>query len=570
MQRIPLLHRIGTKIVGVYLVALLPLVAVIAWLILLARQDAVEHGRDMLSRYVFEVSGSQESAVYEISRLLRGLVAAPEVRAMDAGAMDAVLTRLCGERFFVSNVFVCDLAGTVMASARKPFSGLNSAHRRYFREALAENGLVAGEYLVGRVTGNPVLHFALAIPGEDGRPCGVAVASLNLRSLRGLFGRFTLPDGACALALDVAGNVLAGYAAPGCPGLEKPQGDFPARVFAERKTSGSFLGLAPNGEETLYVYKVLRLDGERPEPYGLMLVSRPLQAMLAPARSRLVACAAIAAGSLCLVVLLLVVLGRVGIVRRLEVLAGFAGSLFEEKVCRLPPHFGQDEIGQLGLRFVELSKSLHDKSERLAETMGHLAKERDQLADVVGQLREAKDELERLASRDFLTGLRNRRCFSEKMQVELERFTRYGASFSLVLFDIDDFKRINDAYGHQVGDEVLRGLGRLTLAAVRSVDEAYRIGGEEFAVILPETDGQSAFILAERLRGRVEELSVPISDKASVRFTVSLGVAQARPGLADVKDLFAAADDALYKAKRTGKNRSELAADSAGTAAAPS
>lgn len=554
----------GTKIVGVYLVALLPLVAVIAWLIVLARQDAVEHGRDTLSRYVFEVSGSQESAVYEISRLLRGLVAAPEVRAMDAGAMEALVARLCGERFFVSNVFVCNLAGTVVASARKPFFGLNSTHRRYFRQALAESGLVAGEYLIGRVTGNPVLHFALAIPGEDGRPRGVAVASLNLRSLRGLFGRFKLPDGACALALDVSGNVLAGYAAPGCPGLDKPQGDFPASVFASGKTSGSFLGRTAGGEEILYIYKVLHLEGEHPEPYGLVMVSRPLQAMLAPARSRLATSAAIAAGSLCLVVLLLVALSRIGIVRRLEVLAGFAGSLFEEKVCQLPPHFGQDEIGQLGLRFVDLSKSLHDKSERLAETMGHLAKERDQLADVVGQLREAKDELERLASRDFLTGLRNRRCFSEKMQVELERFTRYGAPFSLALFDIDDFKHINDAYGHQVGDEVLRGLGQLTLAAVRSVDEAYRIGGEEFAVILPETDGQSAFNLAERLRGRVEQLSVPVGDAAPVRFTVSLGVAQARPGLADVKDLFAAADNALYQAKRSGKNRSLLAAGNAG------
>jgi diguanylate cyclase (GGDEF)-like protein len=210
----------------------------------------------------------------------------------------------------------------------------------------------------------------------------------------------------------------------------------------------------------------------------------------------------------------------------------------------------------LGERLVEMSCTLHEKNERLAEAMASLGRERDQLSTVVGQLREAHDALERLASQDCLTGLRNRRCFNEKMLVELDRFVRYGTPFSLVLFDIDDFKRINDTYGHPFGDEVLRRLGYLTLGMVRSVDEAYRIGGEEFALILPETEGENARVLAERLRERVAASAVDLGAGTAVRFTVSLGVAQARSAAPEAKDLFAAADDALYKAKRTGKNRS--------------
>ncbi len=124
-----------------------------------------------------------------------------------------------------------------------------------------------------------------------------------------------------------------------------------------------------------------------------------------------------------------------------------------------------------------------------------------------------------------------------------------------MLFDIDDFKKVNDGYGHQVGDEVLRQLGQLALAEVRAVDAAYRVGGEEFAVVLPHTEAAQAAVLAERLRERAAGLAVPLPDGGRVRFTISLGVAQARLGDAAIKDLFAAADDALYAAKRGGKNR---------------
>ena len=555
MNSIPFLHRIGTKIIGIFLLGMLPLVGVIAALNVFMRQDAVEHGRDRLFRILYEAAGAQESVAYDLMRELRNLVARPEMQRLDAAALDGVLERLAEAHAAVSNAFVCDARGDLIASAKKPFAGLNSGHRRYFQEAMRERGLVAGDFVIGRVTGNPVLHFALAIPGPGGNPRGVAVVSLNLRRLAATYRRLDLPGGIQAATLDASGHVLAGYPDGKAFLRDKSLQEIAREALAQDSMTGSVV----TRQGMLYVYRLLRLEGESAAPYGIVLVGTPAAAASAQARDILLVSAGVSVVSLCLAVLLVVLLGRGRIGRRLEVLAGFAASLSEDRVCRLPPRFGHDEIGLLGQRLADMSRTLHDKNEHLAAAMDSLARERDHLATVVGELRDAHDALERQASQDFLTGLGNRRRFNEKMLAELSRFDRYGTPFSLVLFDIDDFKKINDTCGHQVGDEVLHRLGRLTLAMVRSLDEAYRVGGEEFAVVLPHTDAAQAMTLAERLREHVAALHVPLPDGGTVRFTISLGVAQAVPGTKEIKDIYATADDALYAAKRGGKNRTACA-----------
>ncbi|WP_029457155.1 sensor domain-containing diguanylate cyclase [Solidesulfovibrio alcoholivorans] len=555
MNSIPFIHRIGTKIIGIFLLGMLPLVGVIAALNIFMRQNAVEHGRDRLFRILYEAAGAQESVAYDLMRELRNLVARPETQRLDAAALDGILGRLAEAHAAVSNAFVCDAKGVVIASAKKPFAGLNSAKRRYYQDAMRERGLVAGDFVIGRVTGNPVLHFALAIPGPGGGPRGVAVVSLNLRRLAATYRRLDLPEGIQAATLDAYGHVLAGYPDGKAFLRDKSLQEIAREALAQDSMTGSVV----TRQGMLYVYKLLRQEGESAGPYGIVLVGTSAAAALAQARDLLFVSAGVSVGSLCLAVLLVVFLGRGRIGRRLEVLAGFAGSLSEDRVCRLPPRFGNDEIGLLGQRLADMSRTLHDKNEHLAAAMDSLARERDHLSTVVGELREAHDALERQASQDFLTGLGNRRRFNEKMLAELSRFDRYGTPLSLVLFDIDDFKKINDSCGHQVGDEVLRRLGGLTLAMVRSLDEAYRVGGEEFAVVLPHTDTEQAMALAERLREHVAALAVALPDGGEVRFTISLGVAQACPGAREIKDLYATADDALYAAKRGGKNRTACA-----------
>jgi diguanylate cyclase (GGDEF)-like protein len=157
---------------------------------------------------------------------------------------------------------------------------------------------------------------------------------------------------------------------------------------------------------------------------------------------------------------------------------------------------------------------------------------------------------------DELTGLSNNRRFRELISKEAARAERFGHELSLIMLDIDDFKQINDTYGHLQGDEVLRMVGRVLHLESRGVDEPARYGGEEFAVALPETGLDGAVELAERIRVRIEAEQVPRGDGAgAVSVTASIGAASMRGSADGAEPLIAAADAALYEAKRTGKNR---------------
>jgi len=165
------------------------------------------------------------------------------------------------------------------------------------------------------------------------------------------------------------------------------------------------------------------------------------------------------------------------------------------------------------------------------------------------------------AIRDELTGLANLRRFTELIEKEAERAERFGRQLSLVLLDIDDFKQVNDTYGHLQGNEVLRRIGRILEHESRGVDEPARYGGEEFVVALPETGREGALEVAERIRTAIAASRVARRDgSGEIAVTASVGVATTTPGsVADTIDLIAAADAALHSAKRNGKNRTECA-----------
>jgi diguanylate cyclase (GGDEF)-like protein len=163
------------------------------------------------------------------------------------------------------------------------------------------------------------------------------------------------------------------------------------------------------------------------------------------------------------------------------------------------------------------------------------------------------EQVRSMAIRDGLTGLYNYRYFWEVLHREVELARRYEHSLSLLFLDIDDFKQVNDTLGHRVGDLVLKALGTYLQDAVRQADLVCRYGGEEFVVLLSETDTREAKISAERLRQGISRIKVNLPDR-ELRFTVSIGVAQLTPGM-DGDNLVKAADHALYQAKQTGKNR---------------
>jgi len=167
------------------------------------------------------------------------------------------------------------------------------------------------------------------------------------------------------------------------------------------------------------------------------------------------------------------------------------------------------------------------------------------------------ETVQRQAVTDELTGLFNHRRFQEVMTQEVERARRYGQEMGLIMLDIDNFKRVNDTYGHLQGDMVLREVARVLRQSSREIDEPARYGGEEMAVALPQTDLEGAYRFAERVRRRIEALDLPLLDgDGTLKVTASFGAASLAKSPGEGKDaLVAAADAALYRAKRSGKNR---------------
>jgi diguanylate cyclase (GGDEF)-like protein len=168
---------------------------------------------------------------------------------------------------------------------------------------------------------------------------------------------------------------------------------------------------------------------------------------------------------------------------------------------------------------------------------------------------QAEEALRRMAMTDALTGLFNRGVFDRELQREFDRCRRYGRPFSMVLFDLDHFKGINDTFGHPAGDRVLERVGRVVRQNIRDTDVGARYGGEEFGVILPETGPDGALQTAERLRTALAEMVVDAGGVA-LRVTASFGVATIDDEQPDCTAMLAACDRALYRAKDRGRNRS--------------
>lgn len=178
--------------------------------------------------------------------------------------------------------------------------------------------------------------------------------------------------------------------------------------------------------------------------------------------------------------------------------------------------------------------------------------------EVIKQINFMYSRTKYLSMTDELTKLPNRRNFDTDFNKEFLRAQRYKNPLTLVMFDIDFFKKVNDTYGHQCGDYVLKEVSKAALQTFRKTDTVYRIGGEEFCVILTETNIEQAIIPLERFRKTIETLNLSYNNQ-NVHITVSIGACEYCEEIKDTKDFISKTDKALYEAKNTGRNRTVFA-----------
>ncbi len=210
----------------------------------------------------------------------------------------------------------------------------------------------------------------------------------------------------------------------------------------------------------------------------------------------------------------------------------------------------QDEIGRFTGIFESMARYVSERTRQLEVTVEERTRHLNQ---EIARRQELEEELRALASVDGLTGVNNRRSFIELGEKELARAQRYDHPLALMMMDVDHFKRINDTYGHAAGDEVLKQLGAICAANLRGPDILGRLGGEEFAVVLPECSIEAAEQAAERLRQILAKVEVP-SEQGTITFTISIGVVAREDG-EGLTEALDRADKAMYAAKQGGRNR---------------
>jgi diguanylate cyclase (GGDEF)-like protein len=419
----------------------------------------------------------------------------------------------------------------------KSSEAINVKDRSHFRMAVQSGKFAVGEYQVGRVTGGAGVNFAYPVMDEKGRLQAVVFAGLNIdtfieqgesrrESLRPSFSRLvTIIDrNNIVLAQYPGGRVRAGEKYPN------------TRVVEALSRPGNNLFSTTDREGVLRLYAVENV-GMNPDGVAPLrvIVSTPAQKIFAEADQTLQRTTV----GILAITLLLVVMAWFGaevlVLRRVRALLEVADRI---------------RTGDLAARtgFGEGSEELN----RLGSALDAMAQEL-QVRD--GELRDAMHRLNHQAATDQLTGLPNRRYLWEALGAELMRARRKKTPLAVILLDIDHFKKINDRWGHEAGDLVLKNVTYAIRAVVRGSDIIARHGGEEFVIVLPEAAEDIALARAEAVRTQIADLQLTYGGHFLGKVTASLGVAVSHELRETAEGMVRIADLAMYEAKQGGRNR---------------
>ncbi len=574
------------------------LVTTIAFIVA-GRQAAVERAERDLAAVAGLVASQFERALSEADRALRYIELLASRTVLTDAALHPVLKRGVAGLPQMSGIVLLDLQGDIIAgSAISPARQIRLGDRPYFQAARDDpaGGLHIGVPLRSRIDTSWVLPVARAVRDGEGQVIAVAAGSLSIDYFRDVLGS-TLPASGRIQVVRDDGIVML---------REPPEDDTIGRDVSDRPLFRAAAGRQHGALTLTDAADVERMIAFHRVAGFPLLVTTGIRSDL-PLRDWRLTTAVLLGGVLvlgCVIVLLAWTLVR-GVDRMIaqDAVLTEASSLLDATLAhmgqgvvvvdgadtvvlsnrQLPPLLGVEErLGAPGTRLDRLAGAAGLEAELFAGAAGPEVERRLEdgrwvalqvdampggrlvtLVDDISRRKEIEAELRQLVTTDPLTRLPNRRAFFDRAAREHAAVAGGGLPAAVALIDVDHFKRLNDTHGHLAGDRALRMVAASMRGALDRGDMLARIGGEEFAVLMPARTLDQAAEAIQHLRASVEEMAVPTADDGIdagiIRCTVSAGVAVLGPGGPDAA--LAAADRALYRAKATGRNRVEIAGD---------
>ena len=521
----------------VAIVVVLSAVPALGWMVygaLEQRTVAEAHAREDLQRYARLAAKQQEQALEGARQLLFALSGVVPALMRDRQACHEYFRGLMLAGHGLYHSLGVHLAnGELHCNAVTWNDGVNVSDRYYFRVAADSGKFSVGGYQTGRATVREGINFGYPVLDADKKVVGVVFAGLDLKRFTELASATPQPPGAVVTLFDRDGVVLAQH-----PAVTARVGDKSSNprlnqaLFAAK--SGVFETTDAGGVPRLYAFEGVgeNPDGGIPLRVVVGINQRVIYAEAHKAFIRTV-------GGLVVVTTLLLLGGWYGaeilVLRNLRKLLDVARRVHAgDLTARTGLPGGREEISRLGGAFDQMAQALQDRD-----------------AELQRALRESRE----LAITDPLTGLHNRRYLWELLGRELLKSHRNRTPVAAILADIDHFKRFNDTWGHEAGDLVLKRVADVIREHVRGSDIGCRYGGEELAVILPETTLEVAVERAERIRRGIAAVRLDYGGRPLDAVTSSFGVAMFPQHAGDAEALLRVADEALYEAKKTGRNR---------------
>jgi diguanylate cyclase (GGDEF)-like protein len=463
---------------------------------------------------------------YEVTENLGRVAGRPASRGRLNGYLNSVRVRLRD----YEELIVLDAQGRVVGTSASEVHPLKLPSG-WARE-LSTNEALVGEASWDQSLGKGILLVAVPVQRADGRMVGALAARLNLGGAEDGLRAFAPSSSGKAYLMTIEGALIAGSHSA-------------SSALMRSRLKQNALDQLKAREGTLVSYE--SVDGT--DVVGsLKRVSRVRWAILTEIPADTAYRQVLRFRNLTLFIV-------GGLVLAVSAIAYRLGMIIVRPLERLTTGAAEVANGDLAVDLPAAKGEVGDLTAVFNHMVERLRLGRQELDAMNERLRNQNEELERISTVDALTGLHNRRFLTQRLSDELLRSYREKCSFTVLMADVDEFKKYNDAFGHPAGDEVLKKVANILLGSIRAVDCTARYGGEEFAVLLTDTVGDGALQVAERIRARVAAHAFP-----GRKITISIGMAEFPVHGHTAEAVISRADEALYAAKRAGRDRIERAA----------